>query len=752
MAVSMDAVLNIKANTSGNGGVNKLAKELKDLNKSSKEAGDGAKGLTGSVSGLGKVLGALGPLLSIAGIAALGDNAIDAGDKMFDLAQKTGASVESLAKFGKAAKLGGADIDAVGNAMVKLSKGLAETATTGTGPAAEALQRLGVSATDSSGKLLSADAVMLQVADRFKQLPDGAEKTALALQLFGKAGAEMIPVLNQGGEAISGFSTKMTQAFAEKADAYGDTLTALQGTISGLGITIADAILPELTKMAAYMTVGAQTAVAAFSSMKGAIGSVISGIINVVKAIIPWVGGVVAVIGAMKLLKAAIDAVALSQKILLALSGPKGWAMLALGIGTAIILTNQMNAATKGAQAGMAGVNAEVAKVQAEMQQSLGGFQLIEGEITQTKQEQAQWKAYVQQTADSYLVLQSVVSATKQEVDGSLKVVEAQVSAETAVNNAAKAVLQTKLESATTDIERLNLTQQIADIDIKNALLQLAATEEQIASEVIQMRLKVQSAKLDEAKALAELEAARARGLATEEYQRAFDAQVLVVEAATLEYEIALEVASAKGKAADATYSQAVQQAKANVAALQQRQQADGIADASRLAANNISQMPSSLERSASASSRLAGSLQSAARAGSQIGLLGAGGGQIALGNFNRATGVPAFATGGVVNRPTLAMVGEGGEREYIIPASKMASASTNYLAGSRGASVLSGGSAGTGGAMPQINITTGPVMQTADGQQWVTIGDLERAQRQTVSAVLGQLRTPAGRAAVGVR
>jgi hypothetical protein len=53
---------------------------------------------------------------------------------------------------------------------------------------------------------------------------------------------------------------------------------------------------------------------------------------------------------------------------------------------------------------------------------------------------------------------------------------------------------------------------------------------------------------------------------------------------------------------------------------------------------------------------------------------------------------------------------------------------------------------------MAQINITTGPVMQTPDGQQWVTIGDLERAQRQTVSAVMGQLRTPAGRYAVGVR
>jgi hypothetical protein len=111
---------------------------------------------------------------------------------------------------------------------------------------------------------------------------------------------------------------------------------------------------------------------------------------------------------------------------------------------------------------------------------------------------------------------------------------------------------------------------------------------------------------------------------------------------------------------------------------------------------------------------------------------------------------VPAFADGGVVSRPTLAMVGEGGQSEYIIPASKMAAASSNYLAGSRGASVLSGG--GSGGATPQINITTGPVMQSADGQQWVSLGDLERAQRQTVAAMMAQLRTPAGRYAMGAR
>jgi hypothetical protein len=107
---------------------------------------------------------------------------------------------------------------------------------------------------------------------------------------------------------------------------------------------------------------------------------------------------------------------------------------------------------------------------------------------------------------------------------------------------------------------------------------------------------------------------------------------------------------------------------------------------------------------------------------------------------------VPQFAEGGVVDRPTLAMVGEGGEREYIIPESKMAGASAAYLAGTRGAGVI------TGTAGPAvINITTGPVLQQ-DGQQWVTTRDLERAMRATEAGTLARIRTPAGRSALGIR
>jgi hypothetical protein len=113
---------------------------------------------------------------------------------------------------------------------------------------------------------------------------------------------------------------------------------------------------------------------------------------------------------------------------------------------------------------------------------------------------------------------------------------------------------------------------------------------------------------------------------------------------------------------------------------------------------------------------------------------------------------VPQFAQGGVVTGPTLAMVGEGGESEYIIPASKMAAASANYLNGARGGAVIPAfANGGFVGGNAQINVTTGPVMQQG-GQQYVSMADLERAMRKTADGVYASLRTPAGRYAVGTR
>ena len=72
------------------------------------------------------------------------------------------------------------------------------------------------------------------------------------------------------------------------------------------------------------------------------------------------------------------------------------------------------------------------------------------------------------------------------------------------------------------------------------------------------------------------------------------------------------------------------------------------------------------------------------------------------------------FASGGYVTRPTVGLVGEAGESEYVIPASKMASSMQRYSAGARGASVVAGSGSsyagGGAGGSPTVNYS-GPIL-----------------------------------------
>ena len=269
MAMNLDALLKITARVDGANNIDALNRGLHSVEGTAKGVTGALRGLTGAAGGLSGALGALAPLLSVAGLVGLAKGALDAGDRMNDLSQSTGVSVESLAKFKKAAALSGTNIDGVAKALVKLSKGMME-ASTGNEQASAAFKALGVSITDSKGKLKTSDEVMIQVANRFKAMPDGVAKTALALKLFGKSGAEMVPLLNMGGDAIEKLGSKMTTAFAQKADEYNDKLALLSMKVGALGQDLFLTLLPALTAV----TDAVSGAVQGFNNLPGPIKAV----------------------------------------------------------------------------------------------------------------------------------------------------------------------------------------------------------------------------------------------------------------------------------------------------------------------------------------------------------------------------------------------------------------------------------------------------------------------------------------------
>jgi hypothetical protein len=109
--------------------------------------------------------------------------------------------------------------------------------------------------------------------------------------------------------------------------------------------------------------------------------------------------------------------------------------------------------------------------------------------------------------------------------------------------------------------------------------------------------------------------------------------------------------------------------------------------------------------------------------------------------------GAPSFmAKGGFVTGPTRAIVGEGGEAEYVIPASKMRGAMSRYAAGARGASVIPG--AGGGGAGPMGGGGGGAIdvrytVERINSVDYVTVDQFQRGMAQAAQqgAVQGEQR-----------
>jgi lambda family phage tail tape measure protein len=172
---------------------------------------------------------------------------------MRDLSQRTGVGVETLGQFKVAAELSGSSLEGVAKGLTFLNKNMVAAAT-GTEAAAAAFKTVGVATTEADGTLRKADKVFLDVADRFAQLRDGPEKAALAIKIFGKAGAELIPILNLGSKEIQRFGLGIGPDFADKADAFNDQLGIMKAQTTVLTVQIGSALLPVMSGLVSVVT------------------------------------------------------------------------------------------------------------------------------------------------------------------------------------------------------------------------------------------------------------------------------------------------------------------------------------------------------------------------------------------------------------------------------------------------------------------------------------------------------------------
>ncbi|MBS1188907.1 MAG: hypothetical protein H6R10_699 [Rhodocyclaceae bacterium] len=232
----------------------KIIISAKDETKSAIDSVVSGLGRLESASfGAGKVFSGFTAILSTAAIANNFKSYVSGAAALDDMSEKTGASVESLSALVGVAKAGGHEVEMVEQGVIRLTKALAGADEESKG-AAHALSVLGL----DKVKLQSMDGgqALKLVADRLSEFQDGSGKTALAIDLLGKSGAQMLPFLKDLAEQgeLHGKITAEQAAQAEQLEKNWKKLEAQGGK---LGKQISAELLPpmlELTEMALKLT------------------------------------------------------------------------------------------------------------------------------------------------------------------------------------------------------------------------------------------------------------------------------------------------------------------------------------------------------------------------------------------------------------------------------------------------------------------------------------------------------------------
>ncbi len=184
-------------------------------------------------------------------VAALRDfvtQTLEASAALQGLAEQTGASAAALSGFAPVATISGTAMDAIGGSLAKLSKGLAGVDDETAG-ATKALQFLGIRAKDASGNLRDPAEVMNDVALKLAEFEDGAGKTAIAMELFGKSGATMLPFLKDLAENQD-LNIRLTAQQIEEADNASKALARMKAETNFVAQTLVTAAIPSMSVLA----------------------------------------------------------------------------------------------------------------------------------------------------------------------------------------------------------------------------------------------------------------------------------------------------------------------------------------------------------------------------------------------------------------------------------------------------------------------------------------------------------------------
>lgn len=221
--------------------------------KAEKVGGSLSKGIgTAAKFGLGLAAAGVAGAGALIGIAL---NASEAAASIDDVAQRTGLSAKTLQEFKHAAEMSGTSMEVVEKSAVKLTSTMGKYAT-GNKETVEAFKQLGVSATDSKGKLKSTDEVFPELIQKLAGMTNETERNALSMKLLGKGAVELGPLLNEGAAGVTALKDEahamglvMGDEQVKAGAKFDDTLTVVKAAMGAMVAKIGNEVLPIVQKM-----------------------------------------------------------------------------------------------------------------------------------------------------------------------------------------------------------------------------------------------------------------------------------------------------------------------------------------------------------------------------------------------------------------------------------------------------------------------------------------------------------------------
>jgi len=202
------------------------ALSLKELALMAKEGAEGIEGMKAAAAEFAEVFIAA---FAIEEIADWAKEFAEAAEHVEHLAQTFGMTTTQIQQLNAVAITTGISLDTITRGMQVLDKNAVQAAE-GNSAVATAFKAVGIAANDGSTQWQR----LMTIADKFKEMDDGPKKVALAMELLGRSGAQLIPVLNMGSEGL--------EQIAAKAKEYDVAQTEVSASAQERGAALAESI------------------------------------------------------------------------------------------------------------------------------------------------------------------------------------------------------------------------------------------------------------------------------------------------------------------------------------------------------------------------------------------------------------------------------------------------------------------------------------------------------------------------------